>query len=177
MPYDYSGTLKILWYHMPTCILEAMHPFCVFLLTILTCALTLGLAQRATSATLCLEGSVMHSLLKRAMHLATLPDREDVLNGPLGVVVAYFRQWDIISSLVSGAVPPADRSPEHAGITRPQISLRWVRLKLRRLFVKTSMNVLRRKVSDARWFPPARGVFGCSAPKMSTNVITTLLAV
>ncbi|TLD04201.1 hypothetical protein E2P81_ATG10516 [Venturia nashicola] len=125
-----------------------MHPFLVLSLAILTCSAAIPLALTVKPFLLCFNGPAVALLPRRAVPAVRITTR---LFGQLGVsglaARCLARAGFVIPS--TREPTPSQTQPAHLREIRPvPPTYKWLWLKTRRVLVKASVNVLRRRAAS-----------------------------
>lgn len=153
-----------------------MNSLCFFSLAALTLGVAFVLAQRVTPVTACVDRSMVYSLLRRAMRLASLPNHLLTLERPSSLFAAVSRWASHVELRATGGAPSQDDPSVGVGARRSDASWHWLARKLRRAFVRTSLKVLRRRVGSSRVLLRTRGIFHGRLPRISVDWTTATFA-
>lgn len=153
-----------------------MNSLYFFSLTALTLGVAFVLAQRVTPVTACVDRSMVYSLLRRAMRLASLPNHLLTLERPSSLFAAVNRWTSHVELRATGGAPSQDDPSVDVGAWRSDASWHWLARKLRRAFVKTSLKVLRRRVGSSRVLLQTRGIFHGRLSRTSVDWTTATFA-
>lgn len=130
-----------------------MHPFLVLSLAILTCSAAIPLALAMKPFLSCFNGTAVALLLRRAVPAVRLTSR---LFGQLGVsdlVMRFLTRAGFVTPPARDATPSSTQTwqtkPSSPRESRPVPSpYKWLWLRTRRVLVKASLNIFRRRAAS-----------------------------
>lgn len=159
-----------------TCYRNTMHAFCLFSLTVVACCVVVSLACRTKPTLSWVEVSTTYSHIRRVLRNNGLSNHLLAQGGTLGVLSKATNWANVMGSQVWDIAFPRDEQLLDAGAGHLYIDRDRLWLRLKALFVKTSVKVLRQKINTALTFPRIKNFAKHPVPAMSMDLTTTFFA-